>query len=128
MRYKAVDVGFLLGKMEESKNKTNVVILDACRNNSFKGFKSQNMGFAPINAPRGTFIAYATAPNSVALEGATDERNSIYTKHLLQAIVKKGMLIEQMFKQVLRRVEDETSGVQTPWISSSLRGDFIFKQ
>ena len=125
IRYKAVNVNYILGKMEESGNRTNIIILDACRDNPFKGFKSQAQGFAPILAPRGTFIAYATAPGSVALESRQD-RNSIYTKHLLNAMQSRGVMIEQVFKEVLRAVEDDTDGAQTPWISSSLRGDFYF--
>ncbi len=125
IRYKAVNAGYILGKMEEAGNKTNIIILDACRNNPFKGFKSQNQGFAPMAAPRGTFIAYGTAPGSVAWE-SPNARNSIYTKHLLNALTQQGSMIEQAFKHVLRGVEDETHGQQTPWTASSLRGDFYF--
>lgn len=38
----------------------------------------------------------------------------------------KGMPIEQVFKQVLRGVEQETEGKQIPWTASSLRDDFYF--
>lgn len=127
IRYKAVNIGYVLGKMEEANNQTNIIILDACRNNPFKGFKSQNQGFAPMLAPRGTFIGYATAPGAVAWVGG-NERNSIYTKHLLDVITTKGLLIEQIFKQVIRNVEDDTYGQQIPWVSFSLRGDFYFNR
>ena len=81
-------------------------------------------GLTMMDAPGGTFIAYATAPGSVASDGA--ERNGVYTKHLLEAMRKKGVPIEQAFKQVLRNVENETDGQQIPWTSSSLREDFYF--
>jgi hypothetical protein len=36
VRYKTVPIGSILGKMEESGNRANIVILDACRNNPLK--------------------------------------------------------------------------------------------
>ena len=124
VRYKAVNAGYILGKMEESGNRTNILILDACRNNPFKSFRSLTKGLTVMNAPGGTFIAYATAPGTVASDGT--ERNGTYTKHLLEAIQIKGSAIEQAFKRVLNNVEKETQGKQIPWTSSSLREDFYF--
>ena len=124
VRYKAVNAGLILGKMEESRNRTNIFILDACRNNPFKGFRSLSKGLTMMDAPVGTFIAYATAPGSVAADGT--DRNSPYAKHFMQAVKPKGMKIEDVFKQVLREVEKETEGKQIPWIASSLQDDFYF--
>lgn len=124
IRYKGVNAGYVLGKMEESGNRTNILILDACRNNPFKGIRSMSKGLTIMDAPGGTFIAYATAPNTVAFDGT--ERNGIYTKYLLKALQMQGIPIEQAFKHVLRGVEQETHGQQIPWIASSLRDDFYF--
>ena len=124
VRYGAVNAGFILGKMEESRNRTNIFILDACRNNPFRGFRSMSKGLSMMDAPVGTFIAYATAPGSVAADGS--DRNSPYAKHLVQAIKNKGVTIEQVFKQVLREVRKETGGKQIPWTASSLQDDFYF--
>ncbi len=123
-RYKAVNAGLILGKMEESKNRINICILDACRNNPFKGFRSMSKGLTMMDAPVGTFIAYATAPGSVAADGT--HRNSPYAKHLMQAIKKRDLGIEQVFKEVLREVRKETDGKQIPWTASSLHDDFYF--
>ena len=123
-RYKAVNAGLILGKMEESRNRTNIFILDACRNNPFRGFRSMTKGLTMMDAPVGTFIAYATAPGSVAADGTG--RNSPFAKHLTQTIKKKGLGIEHVFKEVLREVRKETEGKQIPWIASSLQDDFYF--
>ena len=43
VRYKAVNIGQLLGKMGEARNGFNIVILDACRDNPFaKEFRSSS--------------------------------------------------------------------------------------
>jgi len=112
--------------MDAAKNPLNIVILDACRNNPFaRSFRVSTSGLAQMDAPAGTFIAFATAPGSIASDGAGD--NGIYTKHLLQHMRTPGLTIEHVFKQVRISVMAETKGEQVPWESSSLRGDFAFR-
>lgn len=120
-----VDADAVLRAMESAGNDLNIVILDACRNNPFiRGFGASR-GLARMDGPAGTFIAYATGPGAVSLDGGTG-RNSPYTRHLLAAISVPGLKLEQVFKQVLVAVEQETGGAQIPWVASSLRGDFYF--
>jgi hypothetical protein len=77
-----------------------------------------------MDAPTGTIVAYATAPESVADDGAG--KNGMYTKHLLQAMTVPGLGIEQVFKAVRNNVINESNSKQIPWESTSLRGDFYF--
>jgi uncharacterized caspase-like protein len=50
--------------------KIQIVILDACRNNPLmRSFRSASVGLVKIDAPIGSFIAYSTAPASVAADG-----------------------------------------------------------
>ena len=79
-----------------------------------------------MEAAKGTIIAFSTSPGKTAFDGSG--RNSPYTKNLLKAIDKKGLAIEQVFKEVRRNVVAETNGQQIPWENSSLMGDFYFKQ
>jgi len=131
--YEVVDQAFdasnLLRMMEGlqsgTKKRVNILIVDACRNNDLpKSWRSTNNGLARMDAPAGSFISFATAPGQVASDG--QGRNSPYTKHLLQALKQPGMPIEQVFKQVRRKVMAETAGEQVPWENSSLVGDFYF--
>src|SRR5208283_555362 len=109
VRFKTLNAGLVLAKMEESRNRTNIVILDACRNNPFKGlFRSASTGLSKMDAPKGTFIAYATSPDSVAADGAG--RNSPYTKHLMEAVTVKDISIAQAFTRVANAVDKETAG------------------
>lgn len=127
VRYKAVNVGQILGKMGEARNGLNIVILDACRDNPFsRGFRSSTRGLAVVSSAtaKGTFIAYATSPGKVASDGET--RNGLYTKHLLKNMKTLGLPVEQVFKRVLQGVEQETKGKQSPWTTSSFSGDFYF--
>ena len=81
-------------------------------------------GLSAIDAARGTLIAYATAPGAVAEDG--EGNNSTYTNELVKALELPNLKAEEVFKRVTAAVENRTKGRQTPWISSSLRGDFIF--
>jgi len=122
---KAVDAGAVLAKMDMAQNATNIVILDACRNNPFSGsYRAANPGLATMNAPSGTLIAYATAPGSVASDG--DGANGLYTQEVVKAIKKRGLKIEDAFKQVRSSVKQQTGNKQVPWEASSLEGDFYF--
>jgi formylglycine-generating enzyme required for sulfatase activity/uncharacterized caspase-like protein len=125
VEYESVDIGLALAQMETARNRLNIVILDACRNNPFaRSFRSAQKGLASIDAPSGTLIAYATAPGSVASDGTG--RNGLYTQELLKYMKQPDLGIEQVFKQVRASVRSSTEGKQVPWESSSMEGDFYF--
>jgi len=123
-RVAAVDVELLLEQMNEAKNRVNMVILDACRNNPFeRRMRGASRGLAAVDAARGTLVAYATAPGSVAADG--DGKNGLYTEELLEALREPGLKIEEVFKRVRINVARRSKGAQTPWESSSLTGDLV---
>jgi len=125
--YSTIDVSLVLDKLEVGKSAVNIVILDACRNNPFaRRFRSSSTGLAQMDAPIGTLIAFATAPGSVAQDGTGE--NGIYTKHLLESITMPGLPVEQMFKRVRIGVAKDTNEAQVPWESSSMKGDFTFRE
>jgi formylglycine-generating enzyme required for sulfatase activity len=121
----AVSADWVIEQMRYARNRLNIVILDACRNNPFtRGMRSVDHGLATMDAPAGILIAYSTAPGSVAVDGAG--RNSPYTEALTAAIRDLHEPVEQVFKHVRVGVMNATSGKQVPWESSSLTGDFYF--
>ena len=121
----AVEISQIFDRMDRARTKFNFIILDACRDNPFAAsFKLTSAGLAQMSTPPGTLIAYATAPGAVAADGFG--RNGIYAKHILQNIKVPDVPVEIMFKRVREAVERETRRQQTPWDSSSLKGDFAF--
>ena len=122
----AVDAQYVLRTMEDAQVKVSIAILDACRNNPFsRGFRSVSRGLAQMSAATGSFIAFATAPGSVAADGIG--RNGIYTKHLLASLRAEDADILKVFQRTRAGVVKETGGKQTPWESTSLVGDFYFR-
>jgi hypothetical protein len=122
----AVNLNRITGEMEYAKNDMNIIILDACRNNPFAGEESSSKGLASASVPSGTFLAFATAPGSVAADGTGN--NGLYTQEILKAIITPGFRIEDVFKEVRRNVYKLSEQQQTPWENSSIFDDFFFKK
>jgi tetratricopeptide (TPR) repeat protein len=117
----------VLANMERSNSRINIVILDACRNNPFPALTRSlgDQGLGEMKRARGSFIAYATAPGSVASDG--NGRNGLYTQELLKAMRKPGATIEQVFKDVRQNVLRMSGDRQNTWDSSNIIGEFYFK-
>jgi uncharacterized caspase-like protein len=114
----------VLDEMAGSSTQVNVIILDACRNNPFagRGLRSVSPGLASVMAPKGTLVAYSTAPGKTATDGKG--KNSPFSAALARAIRVSGQRIEDVFIQVGLEVEQATGGEQSPWKSDNLRGIF----
>ena len=122
----AVELDWVLAQMEYARNRMNILILDACRNNPLpRSFRSSEQGLSRIDAPRGTLIAYATAPGTVSSDG--EGSNSPYTQALAAAMMEPGLEVETVFRRVRVQVMAATGDRQVPWESSSLTGAFQFK-
>ena len=120
-----IQVSSILRRMESARNKFNIIILDACRDNPFKrSFRSNLKGLAQMDAPKGSILIYATAPGSVANDG--EGRNGVYTSALLKYLQIKGMELTSILKYVRKEVIAVTNDMQIPWESSSLTDDFYF--
>jgi tetratricopeptide (TPR) repeat protein len=117
----------VLANMERSNSRMNIVILDACRNNPFPSAtrSAGQTGLAEMKKARGSFIAYATAPGSVASDGSG--RNGLYTQELLKALKRPSLTIEQVFKEVRLNVLRLSGDKQLTWDSSNIVGEFYFK-
>jgi multiple sugar transport system substrate-binding protein len=126
VEFNAIDVGFVLAKMETAGNRINILILDACRDNPFRSFRSASRGLTVVEAPKSSLIVYATAPGSVAADGKG--RNGVFTGALLKNLDKNpDMDIELFIRNVRKDVMVETGNDQVPWTSSSLTESISFK-
>jgi hypothetical protein len=129
IEYECIDANRILTKMEDARTRTNIVVLDACRNNPLDRSWSRgggDNGLATMDAPIGSVIAYATAPGKTAADG--NGRNGLYTAALLKALQTPNQTIIQLFQQVRAEVIKQSSNKQLPWESTSLTGDFYFQR
>jgi uncharacterized caspase-like protein len=111
-------------QMQSAGNAVNLVFLDACRNNPLaRTSRSATRGLARLDAPRGSFVGYSTAPGDVAADG--DGANSPYALALVQELKTPGISIEEAHRNVRAKVLTQSGNKQTPWDSSSLTGPVV---
>ena len=123
-QFEGIDVNRVMTYLQGSNNSLNIVVLDACRSSlPERGGKSR--GLTVTEAPQGTIVAYSTAPGKSASDG--DGGNSPFTKHLIRVMQRRGLKIEDVFKEVRVAVSQETNGEQVPQEVSQLVGDFYFR-
>jgi tetratricopeptide (TPR) repeat protein len=116
----------VVANMERSNSRMNIIVLDACRNNPFQSaYRSAGAGLAEVKRAKGSFIAFATAPGSIASDG--EGKNGLYTQELLKAMRKPGRTIESVFKDVRLNVMKLSGEKQFTWDQSNIIGDFYFK-
>ena len=135
LEFETVALDFVMRQMEIGREgKTNIVFLDACRDNPLArnlaramGTRSVGVGrgLAEVQAGVGTFIAYATKPGEVALDG--DGRNSPFTAALAKAVKAPGKSLTAVMVDVRKEVLTATRNRQVPWDHSALTGEFYFQ-
>lgn len=121
-----IALDYILNRMNESNIKMKIAIIDACRDNPFRTwYRGGVKGLSTvIDAPSGTFIAFATSGNDVAADGVN--RNSPFTNAFLLALNTVDLEINNVFTEVKRLVKIDTNGTQRPWISNDLSEKFYF--
>lgn len=131
--FNTVSLNLILRQMEREA-RTNLVFLDACRDNPLARNLARSMGtrsadvsrgLARVESGIGTLIAFATQPGNVALDG--DGENSPFTSAILDHIDEPGQDINRLMIAVRRSVIETTKSRQVPWEHSSLTGSFYFK-
>ena len=134
LEFEAMRFDFVLRQMELNREtKTNIVFLDACRNNPLTRNLARSMGtrsasigqgLAQVDAGVGTFVSFSTQPGNVALDGTG--RNSPFAGALTKRIMEPGRNLNAVMIEVRKDVLAATSGKQVPWDHSALTGDFYF--
>jgi formylglycine-generating enzyme required for sulfatase activity len=126
--YNCVNTNWVQSKMAESGTigKTNILILDACRDNPFRKMRSREITSdswsPPKEIPTGMITCYAASLGEKASDGKG--KNGLYTSILLRHLRTRGITIETVFKRV--RIELLQKGGQKPIESTSLTEDFYF--
>jgi TPR repeat protein len=144
-----VDLARIVNEMD-SRAKTKIVILDACRDNPFErqlaevlahagGERKLGRGLAAIREPTrlekpegegfntyGSIVAFAAAPGATATDGDGD--NSPYTKALAAELARPGVEVGQMFRVAAATVLAETGGKQRPEYLVRLTDEVFFSR
>lgn len=122
VEYESYALNRITKNMQAAKNRLNIVILDACRNDPFS--RSGGGGLAPVGNAKGMFVAYATEAGNVAQDGTA--KNGVFTRRLIEHMAEEGATIERVFKNVRADVQADTGGEQSPGVYNQITGDFYF--
>jgi hypothetical protein len=118
----------LVQRTMERESQTNVLFLDACRDNPLvrnlalaMGTRSgeTSRGLAAMEAGVGTLISFSTQPGNTALDG--QGRNSPYAGALAKHLLKKGEDLSSVLINVRNDVMKATASRQVPWEHTALR-------
>ena len=113
VRYDAYSASKLHDRMAGASSRLNIMMLDACRNNGFQSSRASSGGLAMMNAAEGSFIAFATGPGQTADDGVSSD-NGLFTEHLLEAIRKPGLALDEVFNEVRQQVYEESGTDSCP--------------
>jgi len=117
---RAVSLNSILQSLANSASSSNIVILDACRDNPFnKQFKSATRGLARLeHQAQGTLVAFAASTGEVSNDGRG--KYGTYTKHLIRHIATPNISLNEMFTRVRKAVVMETHRKQFPIVEDGL--------
>ena len=121
----------LVQRVMEQVTETNILFLDACRDNPLSrnlaralGTRATTIsrGLAPLESGVGALISFSTQPGNVALDGVG--RNSPFAGALVQQLTTQRDDLSTVLIGVRNLVMAETGNRQVPWEHSALRARF----
>ncbi len=124
--WEAVAVNRVTDEFGKHETNTNIVILDACRNNPFRSWvRGPEQGFKAMGPVNGTIISYATSEGATAADGTG--ANGLFTEELVKQMVIP-QPVESVFKATRKNVMERSNRQQVPVEWNYLIGDFYFKR
>lgn len=130
----AVPLQRVLDDLQDQKVRFALAIVDACRDNPFKGTGRAigGRGLAPVTAATGQMVLYSAGAGQEALDrlGPKDsDPNGVFTRVLIQEMTKPSLTAGQMVKGVRDQVVALARGVnheQVPALYDQSIGEFCF--
>jgi hypothetical protein len=130
----SVSLQRVLDDMQDQKARFTLAIIDACRDNPFKGNGRalRTRGLAPVTAADGQAVLYSAGAGQEALDslGPRDkDPNGVFTRVLIKEMRTPGLSFDQVIHEVRNQVVQLATSVghtQTPGYYSQFTGDFFF--
>jgi hypothetical protein len=130
----AIQLQKVLDDLQEKKTKFALAVIDACRDNPFKGQARAigGRGLAPTSAATGQMIMFSAGSGQQALDrlGTNDKnKNGLFTRVFLREMVKPGVSVDRVLRNVRNEVVSLAKGVgheQTPALYDQAVGEFYF--
>ena len=124
----------VLDDLQDQKATFALAIIDACRDNPFKGNGRaiRTRGLAPVTAASGQIVLYSAGAGQEALDRLGDsdrDPNGVFTRVLVKEMVKPGLTAYEVLKNTRSQVISLAKSVnheQVPALYDQSTGDFFF--
>lgn len=135
VRDEALPLQRVLDDLQDQKAKFSLAIIDACRNNPFKGAGRSigGRGLTVTTAATGQMVLYSAGAGQQALDslGPEDRNpNGVFTRVLLKEMVKPGIPADRVLRNVRDEVVRMAQGIgqdQVPALYDQALGEFYFR-
>ena len=130
----AIRLQRILDDLSERKARFSLAIVDACRDNPFKGSGRAigGRGLAPAAAASGQMVIFSAGTGQQALDRLGDkdkDPNGLFTRIFLREMAKPGVPIDRVVRTVRNAVVQMAKSVgheQVPALYDQTLGDFYF--
>jgi PQQ-dependent catabolism-associated CXXCW motif protein len=131
----AMSLQHVLDSFGEQKARFTLAIVDACRDNPFRGQGRAigGRGLVAVSAAKGEMIVYSAGAGEAALDrlGSNDtDPNGVFTRVLVKQIGRPGVPADRIMKLVqseVVRLAQTANHQQVPAIYDGSIGDFFFR-
>jgi len=130
----AIQLQRFLEDMQDKKTKFALAVIDACRDNPFKGQGRAigGRGLAPTTAATGQMVMFSAGSGQQALDklGPKDQdKNGLFTRIFVKEMRKPGVSVDRVLRNVRNQVVEQAKSVgheQTPALYDQSIGEFYF--
>ena len=136
VRDDALPLQKVLDDLQERKARFALAIVDACRDNPFKGVAGRSIGtrgLAPTTAATGQMVMFSAGAGQQALDRLNDrdrDPNGLFTRVLLKELEKPGVSVDRVLRTVRSQVVEMARAVgheQVPALYDQTVGEFYFR-
>ncbi|HEY6131176.1 MAG TPA: caspase family protein, partial [Halioglobus sp.] len=134
VRDDALALSFILDDLRKQKPSLTLAVVDACRDNPFKGTGRAigGRGLTGVGGANGQMVIYSAGEGQQALDRLSDGdpvKNGLFTRVFMQEMARPGVPIDQVARQVraeVNRMAKTVDHEQVPAIYDQVIGQFYF--
>lgn len=135
LKDESISTDNLIQRLKARGTKSQIVVLDACRENPFRQSGGRSVGgargLAPTQTPGGVFVIYSAGVGEVALDRLSDgdaEPNSVFTRSFLPLLADPSQSLVAVAKETRLRVKSLAATIgatQSPAYYDEIDGDLF---
>ena len=135
LKDESISTDNIIQRLKARGTKSQIVVLDACRENPFRQAGGRSVGgargLAPTQTPGGVFVIYSAGVGEVALDRLSDndaDPNSVFTRSFLPLLTDPSQSLVAVAKETRLRVKSLASTIgatQSPAYYDEIDGDLF---